>query len=284
VKVGIRKRLWNWCPKPKKPVSTSLTRLATPMYVSFLIGGLLLTAYAAITFLPSISFLKVDESGWVPREIERTSFPGGDIVVREMRYNPFEKGYISICIEAHISSEENLIAYANSRTNALNALLDTIGGGDSLIEAVITFKNPIKPEELVSLCETSLVKLGEYAIIVTGEKTDTKGAGVLWFPRPQDPGLMQNLTSIKEGYRLEGIIAVECYIKAETARILQFDSRILLIDPMEDPTLLEIKNKFDSKGFDVQVERPFSQEMWEQYAKLKHGVTWVSSAGLESPN
>jgi hypothetical protein len=201
--------------------------------------------------------------------------------VREIRYNLYKKGYISIRIEAHITSEENIITYANSRTNALNALLDTISG-NSLIEVVTTFKNPIKSEELVSLCETSLEKLGEYAAILTGEKTDTNGAWVLWFPRLQDPNLIHDLTSIKEGYKLEGIIAIECNIKAETARILQSDSRILLIDPMEDLTILEIKKKYASIGFNVQVERPFSQEMWGQYAKLKHGITWVSSTDLES--
>jgi len=280
--MGIRKRLWNWCPKPKKPVSTSLTRLATPIYISFLIGALLLTTYAAIAFLPSISFVNVDEGGWVPREIERIRFPGGDIVVREIRYNSFEKGYVSIGIQAYITSEENLAAYVNSRTNALNALLDIIPA-HSLIEAVVIFEDPIEPEELVSLCETSVEKLGEYAVILTNETTGTKGVGFLWFPRPQDPDFIQNLTSIREGYRLEGIIAIECYIKAEMAGTLQSDSKILLIDPMEDQKILEIKKKYDSMGFDVRIERSFSQEMVGQYAKLKHGVTWFSSVGLGSP-
>ncbi|MEM3699438.1 MAG: hypothetical protein QXL57_01015 [Candidatus Bathyarchaeia archaeon] len=271
--MGIRQKLWNWCPKPKKPVLASFTRLAAPIiYISFLIGGLLFTACAAMAFLPSIFFSNFDESEWSPREIERISFLGGDIIVREMRYNPQEKGYISIHIEAYITSEENLMAYVNSRTNALNALLETINA-ESLIEAFITFKNPINPENLTSLCETSLVKLGEYAIIVTDKKAGTKCAGVLWFPRPQDSDFIQNLTLIREGYMLEGIIAIECYIKAETIRILQSDSRTLLIDPIEDPMISEIKEKYKSMGFSVQVERPFSQEMWRQYATFKYDAT-----------
>jgi hypothetical protein len=271
--MGVRQKLWNWCPKPKKPVSTSLTRLAAPaIYISFLIGGLLFTACVAIAFLPSILFSNFDESGWGPREIERVSFLGGEIVVREMRYNPWEKGYISIHIEAHITSKENLTAYINSRTNALHALLETIAA-DSLIEAFITFKNPIKPEDLTTLYETSLVKLGEYAVIVTDEKAGTKCACVLWFPRPQDSDFIQNLTSFREGYILEGIIAIECYIKAETVRILQSDSKILLIDPVEDPIISEIKEKYESMGFRVQVERPFSEEMWRRYATFKYGAT-----------
>ncbi|MEM3696909.1 MAG: hypothetical protein QXQ94_05310 [Candidatus Bathyarchaeia archaeon] len=270
--MGIRQKLWNWCPKPKKPVSTNLTRLAAPIYISILIGGLLFTACVAMAFLPSIFFSNFDESVWSPKEIERISFLGGDIVVREMHYNPREKGYISIHIEAHITSEENLTAYVNSRTNALNALLDTLTA-DSLIEVFITFKNPLKPEDLKSLCETSLVKLGGYAVIVTDKKAGTKCAGVLWFPRPQDSDFIQNLTSIREGYTLEGIVAVECYIKAKAVRILQSDLRILLIDPVEDLMIGEIKEKYKSMGFSVQVERPFSQEMWRQYATFKYGAT-----------
>jgi hypothetical protein len=51
---------------------------------------------------------------------------------------------------------------------------------------------------------------------------------------------------------------------------------------MENPTILEIKKKYDLMRFNVQAERSFSQEMWWQYAMLRHGVTWVSSADLES--
>jgi len=282
--MGIRKKLWNWCPRPKKLVSTYFARLAIPFYVSILIGCLLLTICAAVAFVPSILFKHVDESGWVPKEIERISFPGYDIVVREMRYNPFEKGYISIRIEAYVASEENLTAYVNSRTNSLNALLDAIAPNALIEIAVITFKNPLKAEELTSLCETSLVKLGEYAVIVTDEKTNMNDFVILWFPRPEDPNFAKDLTLIKESHRLEGIIAVECCIKAETAKTLKSDPRILLIDPIEDPTILEIKKKYEAAGLDVQVERSFSQEMWRQYAQLKLGVKWVSNADLESPD
>lgn len=271
--MGIRKRLWNWCPKPKKPVSTHFIRLATPSYIAILIVGLLLTACITMVSLsPKLFSLKssADETeGWVPKELERISFPGGDIVVTQMRHNPFEKGYISISIEAHITSLENLSAYMKSRTKALNAFLDSISS-DSLVQvAAITLRTPMKPEELVSICETSLAKLGEYAVIITDETTGTKEAGVLWFPRPQDPSFVQNLTSIKECCRLEGIIAVECYIRANIARTLQSDPRILLIDPIEDLTIFEIRKKYESMGFHVQVERALSQEMWSQYVKLE---------------
>jgi hypothetical protein len=223
---------------------------------------------AVIVFLPSLFFLK-GEDGWVySREVERISFPGGGIIVREIRQSSSDEGYISIGIEANITSKENLVAYIDSRMNALNAFLGTVTT-NSTIEAVITFNDPISPEDFASFCAASVEKLGEYAIILTDQKTGIQNTEVVWFPRPQEAGFIQNLTSIKEGSKLEGIIAFECYIKAEEARNLQSNTKILLIDPLEDPQMLEVKKGYESKGFYVQLERPFSKEMWQQYAQMK---------------
>ena len=115
------------------------------------------------------------------------------------------------------------------------------------------------------VCEASVEKLGEYAIILTDETSGIQSTEVVWFPRPQEAGFLQNITSDKEDSNLVGIIAFECYIKAETARTLQSDPKVLLIDPLEDPTLLQIKNGYESKGFYVKLERPFFKEMWTQY-------------------
>ncbi len=236
--------------------------------VLILLSVSLICLLAVIVFLPLL-FLSNDEGWWVySREVERISFPGGDIVVRDNRQSPSVEGYISIGIEANITSHENLAAYIDSRTKALNAFLDTVTT-NSTIEAVITFKDPIRPEDFASLCQTYIEKPGEYAIIVTDEATNIKSTEVLWFPRPQEAGFIQNLTSINEGSKLEGIIAFECYIIAETARSLQSDPKVLLIDPREDLQVLEIKKDYESKGFDVQLERPFFKEMWQQYAQMK---------------
>ncbi len=223
---------------------------------------------AVIAFLPpKISFEPVGD-GWVTKkEVERISFAGGGIVVNEMRQAPSDKGYISLTIEANITSEENLAAYVQSRTNALNTLLDSVAA-DAWIEMVITFKNPIDPQDFASFCETYVEKSGEYSIILTNETTQVKSSEVIWFPRPQETDFIQNLTSIKQGYRLEGIIAFECYLKAETARQIKSDPAVLLIDPLEDPDMLGVKKDYESKGFVVQVERPFSKEMWQQYWRL----------------
>lgn len=223
-----------------------LIGLSMKLLPTVLISALLLSIFVVVAFLPSTFFL--DEDGWqVYREVERISFPGGDIVVHEIRQTPSDKGYISLSIEANITSEENLATYVESRTNALNALLET-ATTTSTIEAIITFKDPINPEDFASLCETSVEKLGEYAIILTDETTNTKSTEVLWFPRPQEAGFIQNITSIKEGYRLKGIIAFECYIKAEAARSLQSDPKVLLIDPLEDHRCLMSKRTMSQRA------------------------------------
>jgi hypothetical protein len=52
--MNIHKKLWNWCRRPIKPVSMTFARLATPLYISILVGGLLLAAYTAVVLFPPI--------------------------------------------------------------------------------------------------------------------------------------------------------------------------------------------------------------------------------------
>ena len=221
-------------------------------------------AFLSLTFL-----LKNNGDGWsYSREVDRISFPGGAILVRENSKSPSDKGYITISMEANLTSEENLAAYVESRTRALNSLLATVSS-NATIEAVITFKDPISTEDFAILCENSIEKPGEYAVVSTDETTNTRSSEVLWFPRPQEVDFAQNLTSTFEGFKLEGIIAFECYIEADAARSLLSDQKVLLVDPLEDPQVIGIKQNYESNGFYVQLERPFSKEMWKQYSVMK---------------
>jgi hypothetical protein len=268
---GLEKQIRGWLPKEpnkmKRVVShRSLANKSVLILLSFVLLCLLSTA--AIFLLANL-FSNGEADGWVTSSvIEQISFPGGNIVIQENRQTPTDKGYITMHIEANITSEENLEAYVTSRTNALNTVLDA-ASADCLIDAVVTLKAPISPQEFTSLCENSVVKSGEYAIILTEKATGTQSSEVVWFPRSQEAGFAQNLTSIREGSKLEGIIAFECYLEPEQARSLQSDPRVLLIDTLEDEQLLEVKERYASKGFDVQLGRlPFFEEMWTQYLKL----------------
>jgi hypothetical protein len=272
VKRSLDNRMRGWFPQEpncKNATPTLEKHRLINKKVLISLSVLALCLLTASVFVVPLILSNGEGDGWVySKQIEQVSFPGGNIVVYENRQSPQDRGYLTVTVEANVTSQENLAAYVESRTNALNALLATVTA-NSTIEAVITFKDPISPEDFASLVETSVEKLGEYATILTDETTNIKSTEVLWFPRPQEADFIQNLTSIKEGYKLEGIIAFECYIKAESAKSLQSDPKVLLIDPLEDLQLLEVKKDYMSKGFDVQFDRPFFKEMWNQYALMK---------------
>jgi hypothetical protein len=261
-------RKLSWCQHPKASSPRSLTRIPQPWKNSRLLYTILIAVLVAAAFL-SLPFLLYDEAdGWsYTREIDRIGFPGGAIVVYENSQSPGDKAYITISVEANIASEEDLAAYVESRTKALNSLLETVAG-NATIEAIITFKDPLGPEAFARLCENWIEKPGEYAVILHSEDTNTVGSEVVWFPRPLETDFTQNLTSTFTGYELEGIIAFECYVKADAAKNLLSNQAVLLIDSLEDPQILEIKQDCRSRGFDAQVSRAFFEEMWKQYVPL----------------
>lgn len=53
--MGIRQKLWNWCPKPKKRVLTNFTNFLTPMHILIIIGALAITVYVTIALSSSMA-------------------------------------------------------------------------------------------------------------------------------------------------------------------------------------------------------------------------------------
>ena len=261
------KKLRSWCPQPKKSAPIRFSAISQH-WKSKLLYAIPVTVLVAAIFISLPLLLRSETDGWpYSREVDRINFPGGAIIVHENSQSPTDKAYITISIQANIFSEENLAAYVESRTNALNNLLETVSD-NTTIEAIITFKEPVSPQNFAVLCENSIEKPGEYAITLINENTSTTSPAVLWFPRPQETNFPENLTHTLEGAKLEGIIAFECYIKSAAAKSLLSDPKILLIDPFEDPQVTSIKKDYELKGFDVQVSRAFFGEMWTQYVTL----------------
>ena len=266
----IHKRLWNWCRRPKRPVSTKFTRLATPLYVSVLIGGLLLTAYVAVVLLPPVAFKSSsDESGRVTEVVEKVEFPGGAIVVYK---HPYMYGYpkdviISIGVHPYITSEDDLLAYVNSRTKALNELLNSISTNEN-VHVIVTFKEPLERTDFVNLWRDYLEKPLEYAIIVENETSGDLGILVLGMPSHDEPDFMEYLTNPK-GFKLVSVIGFEALVKADVAENFKQDSRILLVDPYKCLTTWGLVEKYSSRGFHVTVTGDNILEMWRQYVKVK---------------
>mgnify|MGYP001112626446 CR=1 FL=1 len=255
--MNIHRRLWYWCRRPIKPASTNFVRLVTPLYVSILIGSLLVATYAAVTLLPpilSLSSSHDETEGWVPKELERISFPGGNIVVLWVRYNPWEKGYISIYTEVHITSENDLLTYVNSRTIALNQLLDSIGQNENIF-VTVTFSEPLAQMDFVNLWRNYLEKPLDSAIIVENETSGEQGTLVLGMPSHDEPRFMEYFTNPK-GFKLVSVVAFKALVKANVAKTFEQDSRILLVDPQACLTIRWLINKYSLWGFEVTAQMP----------------------------
>lgn len=256
--VGICKRLWNWCRRPPTPTST-FARFATPLYVSILIGGFLLAVLVAVISGPSgfRLFSIVDESGRATEVMERVLFPGGAIVVYKhpVEY-PHPTWYVSVKIHNYITSEEDLLTYANSRTDALNELLNLLSV-DRKVEITVTFKEALEPSEFKDLYGDYLAESeGSHhsAIIVENETSGNLERIILSAPSPDY--LEQWLTYPKEGLKMIGVISFEAFLKVNMVKSLTQDPRILLVDPQTCPIVCELVEKYGLMGFDVTVDRP----------------------------
>ena len=232
--------------------------LSTPLYVLILVGSLLIAVYASVTLLPLTSFFQSShddpEDWWMPKELERISFPGGDLVVRKIQYNPSMKAYISVHIETHISSEDELLAYVNSRASALNELLNSISP-DEKIYVTVTFKDTLGQMDFIDLWRDYLEKPLDYAIIVKNETSGELGTLVLGMPSHDEPSFIEYFTKPK-GFKLVSVIAFQALVKVDIAKTFKQDSRILLVDPQECLTIRGLVNKYNFLGFDVIVEIP----------------------------
>jgi hypothetical protein len=255
--MNIRKKLWNWCPKPKRPVSTYFTKLATPLYASILIGGLFLIAYVTVIFLPPMKFSAVDESGRVTEVVERVLFPGGAIIVyKHPVYDPYPTWRIGIKIHNYITCEEDLLAYLNSRTNALDELLRSLSMNDK-VQVTITFREPLEPDHFKNLYENYFAESdgpNHSAIVAENETSGELKTIILNAPSPEF--LEEFCTYPKKGLKTVSVISFEAYVRVDIAKTLMQDPRVLLVDPQECLTIRGLVKKYSLKGFNVIVDRP----------------------------
>jgi len=254
----IREKLWRWCPKPKKPLTASFTRLASPLYVSLLIGGLLITVGAAMFLLPPMMFSRsFDESGRVTEVAERILFPGGAIVVYKHPIYEAPKWCISIRVHNLITCEEDLLAYVNSRMKALNELLNSVDADDN-VQVTVTFKEPLEPTDFKNLYENYFAESGggpnHSAVIVENETSGELETIIINTPSPEY--LEEWITRPKESLRMKSVISIEAFIKAGEVKNLKHNPNILLVDPQECLVIRELVKKYSRMGFKVTVDRP----------------------------
>jgi hypothetical protein len=250
-----------------------LTRLATSLYISVLIGGLLLTAGVAIFLFP-IAFFKVDEGPGVAEVVEVIEFPGGAIVVTNHSRVPGYAPYISIRLTYNVTSKEDLLAYIDSRRKALLELADSVNPNETVLVSV-TFRYPLKPAEFTDFCRNYVEDAWEYVTAHRNETTgEVLGMGILKGPSPQDPNFEEALTSVRKGMRITGVIAFKGLMKVDVARAQQLNnSNILLVDPKKDLIINELVEKYRSEGSDVITDSPIEWDIYKEYLKYANNET-----------
>ena len=255
--MGIRQKLWSWCPKPKRPHLASFTRLALPLYVSLLIGVFLLTVGVAIVLFPPLMFnSSFDESGRVTEVVERILFPGGAIVVYKNPIYEAPKWYISIKVHNYITSEEDFSAYVNSRTKALNELLQSLSSEDK-VQVTITFKEPLKPDDFKNFYENYLTESEgpNHSAIIVENKTSQELKTII-INTPSIDFLEEWLTQPKENLKMVGVTSYEAFLNVEVVKNLAQHPKVLLVDPQKCLTIRQLVTKYTSMGFKVTIDRP----------------------------
>jgi len=261
--MNIHRKLWHWCRRPVKPVSTNFVRLS-PVSISILISGLLLTMLVAAVLLVQIPFPSVfrffsysEESGRATEVVERVLFPGGALVAYKVPvYDPSATWHIYIAIHNYVACEEDLSAYVNSRTNALNELLLSLSPNEK-VQVTVTFKEPLEPAYFKNVYEDYFTESdGPYncAIIVENETSGKQETIRLNAPSPDY--LEQFLTYPKEDLRLVSVISIEACVRVNIVKAVADDSRVLLVDPQKCLTVRALVNKYSLKGFKVFIDGP----------------------------
>ena len=267
--MGIRKSLWKWCRRPRRPAPQSLINFVSPAVASVLVVCIFLAAcVVAVILRPPFMLFNIDEGTGVAEVLEVIEFPGGSIVVTKHSQVPGYPPHITIRVIHNVTSEEDLLTYVNSRTKALLELVNSVDPNETLSVAV-TFKAPLEPSEFTNFCRNFVVDAGEYVTILANETTgEVLGNGILKGPSPHDASFEETLRQVREGFNVTGVIAFKGFMKADISGSLQLeDSNILLVDPREDLTIRGLMEKRHYRGFDVITDSPIEWDIWSAYVK-----------------
>lgn len=185
-----------------------------------------------------------EEVAWM---LEIKEFPGGGIVVR--KFSSTER--VTIRVESNIESEEDLIAYVNSRTQAMLELIDTVDPFE-YIPVTITFKTLLKPINYITLSKAFGIKVLEYSFVCE------KGLGgrLLGETEQLYDWNFEKIIEEARDDKVIGIIAIKGLLQAGKISPLQRNPRVLLIDPKEDLDVQELVEKYEPEASQVTVEYP----------------------------
>lgn len=185
-----------------------------------------------------------EEVAWT---LEINEFSGGGIVVR--KFSSTER--VTVRVESNIESEEDLIAYVNSRTQAMLKLIDNVDPLER-IPVTITFKVPLKPIHYVVLSKVFGIEVLEYSFVCE----EGRGGRILGETGQLYDWNLERIVEDARDDKVVGIIALKGLLQASKIAILQRNPRVLLIDPKKDLNVQELVEKYEPEASQITIEYP----------------------------
>jgi hypothetical protein len=208
-------------------------------------------------------------SFWVGKDLSRTGcepdrvfleiqrFSGGSLSVAEVGGSSI----IKIRMLPDLRSWEGVETYISSRIEAAEKLVDAVDPLQ-MVPVTVTFKGPVNPRDYVQLVKQLGIEVYSYDIV------GNEGAGGSIAPSKHMPYDWRFEETLRKGrgIKVSGVTGFYGSIPAGNVRRLQTDSKAMLVDPMEDLTVLELKQKYTDLGYPVQVYHPVN--LWIYYKLL----------------
>lgn len=192
--------------------------------------------------------------------LEILRFSGGSISVAEVG----NSSVIKIRMLPDVRSWEGVATYISSRIDATKKLVENVDPSQP-VPVTVTFNTHISPLEYMQLVRRLGVKVSSYNII------GNEGAGGSVAPSKQMPydWAFEATLKIRRGIEVSGVTGFYGLIPAGNVETLQNDLRVILVDPMEDLTILQLKQKYIDQGYPVQVYYPV--DLWIYCKMLSEG-------------
>lgn len=190
--------------------------------------------------------------------LEILRFSGGSISVAEVSASP---SVIKIRIMPDVRSWEGITTYISSRIDAARTLVESLDSSQ-LIPVTVTFNTPVSPSEYMRLVKELGIEVSTYNLV------GNEGAGGSIVQSKQRPYNWEFEARLKtsRGVKVEGVTGFSGSIPAGNIKTLQSDNRVILVDPREDLTVLQLKQKYADQGYPVQVYNPL--DLWIYYKML----------------
>ena len=180
-------------------------------------------------------------------------FPSGARVLENVLGNTILIRTVSLA-----GSKDSLVAYINSRTDALDDVIKE-SNPNAYIPVTMTFNAPFSPLTYAAFCKSHKLEPVYYRFV------STLGSGISVVTNPEKPfrwDLAKDLWEKRKDVIL-GVTAVYGLVKVKSINALKSNPRVLLTDPKEDLVVQEYIDFYSQYGEEIAVEYP--DDIWVEY-------------------